>query len=195
MTFSITARCRRTGDLGAAVTTKFFAVGALCPAVRAGVGAVASQAVPNPALKAACLDRLANGAPPDEALRQALASDALAHRRQVGLIDAGGRAAAHTGAKCEDARGHIIETDGVIAGNTLVSDDVLRAVASSWRQTSEGDGWPSACWRRWTLARPPGATAVGANRRPCWSATPTRCWRSTFVSTITPIPWSSCVDC
>ncbi len=139
MTFSITARCRRTGDLGVAVTTKFFAVGALCPAVRAGVGAVASQAVPNPALKEECLDRLASGAPPEEALRQALAADALAHRRQVGLIDAGGRTAAHTGANCEDARGHIIETDGVIAGNTLVSEDVLRAVASSWRQSSEGD--------------------------------------------------------
>lgn len=139
MTFSITARCRRTGDLGVAVTTKFFAVGALCPAVRAGVGAVASQAVPNPALKAACLDRLANGVPPEEALRQALASDAVAQRRQVGLIDASGRGAAHTGAKCEDARGHIIESDCVVAGNTLVSEDVLRAVASAWRQTSAGD--------------------------------------------------------
>jgi uncharacterized Ntn-hydrolase superfamily protein len=90
-------------------------------------------------LKAECLDRLANGAPPEEALRQALASDELVERRQVGLIDANGRVAAHTGAKCEDARGHIIETDCVVAGNTLVSEDVLRAVASSWRQTSEGD--------------------------------------------------------
>ncbi len=139
MTFSITARCRRTGDLGVAVTTKFFAVGALCPAVRAGVGAVASQAVPNPALRAECLDRLANGARPEEALRQALATDTQAQRRQVGLIDAGGRTAAHTGAKCEDARGHVIESDCVVAGNTLVSEDVLRAVASSWSETSDGD--------------------------------------------------------
>lgn len=137
MTFSITARCPRTGDFGVAVTTCWFAVGSLCPAVRAGVGAVASQSFVNPALKGACLDRLANGLAPETALAEALAEDPSPEIRQVGLIGVRGRGAAHTGTGCDSVCGHLIETDAVIAGNMLAPGGVLDAVAAAWRANAE----------------------------------------------------------
>jgi uncharacterized Ntn-hydrolase superfamily protein len=139
MTFSIVARCQRSGELGAAVTTAWFAVGSLCPAVRHGIGAVASQADVNPRLRTECLDRLARGVAADITLGEALSTDPSPERRQVGLIDASGRTAAHTGDGCVDAHGHIIESNCVIAGNTLLSTGVLDAVAASWRDTNERD--------------------------------------------------------
>jgi uncharacterized Ntn-hydrolase superfamily protein len=135
MTFSITARCERTGEIGVAVSTAWFAVGSICPAVRANVGAVASQAVVNPNLRAACLDRIARGVRPEVALSEALETDESPEQRQLGLVDAAGRAAAYTGAACPDDSGHRVESGCVIAGNILSSIEVLDAMQSSWSET------------------------------------------------------------
>jgi uncharacterized Ntn-hydrolase superfamily protein len=134
MTFSITARCERTGELGVAVATAWFAVGSICPAVRAGVGAVASQALVNPNLREACLDRIAAGAGPELALAEALEMDASPEQRQVGVVDAAGRAAAHTGTACASHSGHRIDGSCVVAGNTLCSVEVLEAMQSAWNE-------------------------------------------------------------
>jgi len=139
MTFSISARCHRTGDLGVAITTAWFAVGSICPAARVGVGAVASQARANSALRGACLDRIAAGEAPQAALREALAADAGAVHRQVGLIDAAGRTAAYTGAECIAERGALELEDAVIAGNMLASQNVLSAMAAAWTSSRSGD--------------------------------------------------------
>lgn len=139
MTFSIAARCERTGELGVAVSTAWFAVGSICPAVRASVGAVASQALVNPNLRAACLDRIAAGAEPELALAEALEMDASPEQRQLGLIDAAGRVAAHTGAACPGASGHRIDGSCVIAGNTLRSVEVLEAMRSSWNKVRSNE--------------------------------------------------------
>jgi uncharacterized Ntn-hydrolase superfamily protein len=161
MTFSISAVCARSGDVGVAVTTAWFAVGSICPAVRANIGAVASQAVVNPNLRAACLDEISSGAQPELALAKALRADAAPEQRQLGLIDATGRTAAHTGAACPGACGHRIERDCVIAGNTLSSIGVLDAIASSWRATSDGD---SALAERMLMALDAGQKAGGDKR-------------------------------
>lgn len=139
MTFSITARCRHTGDVGVAVTTAWFAVGSVCPAARADIGAVASQALVNADLRAACLDRIAAGAAPELALAEALKMDAAPEQRQVAVVDAAGRTAAHTGAACPSESGHRIDGSCVIAGNTLCSIEVLDAMQSSWHEPSNSD--------------------------------------------------------
>jgi uncharacterized Ntn-hydrolase superfamily protein len=139
MTFSITARCHKTGELGVGITTAWFAVGASCPAARAGVGAIASQAMANSSLRGICLDRLEQGEAPEAALAAALSADAGVATRQVALIDAQGRTAVHTGDQCVGACGSRIVADAVIAGNMLASDAVLDATAAAWLQTRDTD--------------------------------------------------------
>src|SRR5437870_8268487 len=97
-TFSIVARCARTGELGVAVSTKVPAVGSLCPFVRARVGAVATQAWVNPYLGPRILDALAAGASAQSALRDAVGAEVDRELRQIGVVDARGESAAFTGA-------------------------------------------------------------------------------------------------
>lgn len=93
-TFSIVARCARTGRLGGAVSTAVPAVGAICPHVRAGVGAVASQSWANPYLALDALDLLADDVAAAVALHRVVAADEGRELRQVGVVDAGGGSAA-----------------------------------------------------------------------------------------------------
>jgi uncharacterized Ntn-hydrolase superfamily protein len=106
MTFSIVARDAQSGMLGIAVTTKFFGVGSLCPFARAGVGAVATQALVNPTYGPRGLDLLARGLSPDEVADTLLQADEGRDHRQLHLIDASGRVAARSGGECIDWFGH-----------------------------------------------------------------------------------------
>src|SRR5438093_6439630 len=99
-TFSIVARDPHNGDLGVAVASKFLAVGSVGPWARAGAGAVATQARANIAYGPDGLALLENGRSAQEALDELLASDELRDQRQVGIVDAHGGAAAHTGVEC-----------------------------------------------------------------------------------------------
>ena len=161
MTFSITARSEDTGEIGVAVATAWFAVGSVCPAVRVGIGAVASQALVNANLRTACLDRIALGVQPDLALAEALETDASPEQRQLGVVDAGGRVAAHTGEGCPDEAGHRIDRGCVIAGNTLSSIEVLNAMQSSWSETR---GCDLALAERMLMALQAGQLAGGDAR-------------------------------
>src|ERR1700712_4514343 len=96
-TFSIAAIDSRTGEVGAAVTTRVPCVGNGVPWVRKGVGAVATQANTRTEYGNELLDALARGETPDEALKRALAADTNAASRQIGVIDIKGRTAQHTG--------------------------------------------------------------------------------------------------
>ena len=87
-TFSIAARCARTGMFGVAVSTAVPGVGGICPFLRAGAGAVSTQSWVNPYLGIDALDRMAAGASATEALDAALAGDKARHLRQIGLVDA-----------------------------------------------------------------------------------------------------------
>jgi uncharacterized Ntn-hydrolase superfamily protein len=108
VTYSIVARDDATGDLGVAVQTAMFAVGSIVPWVRAGVGAVATQAIGEPAYGPRCLDALAGGATASEALAAARADDPMAELCQVGVVGAGGTVATVTGTLCIDHAGDAV---------------------------------------------------------------------------------------
>jgi uncharacterized Ntn-hydrolase superfamily protein len=131
VTWSILARDGR-GHYGAAVASRFFAVGALCIHTRRGVGAVATQALLNPLYGPAALDRLARGEPPAAVVAVLTAADAGAAQRQLHVLGASGRAAAHTGDQCIDWCGHRVFDDFSVAGNMLAGPQVLQATIDAF---------------------------------------------------------------
>jgi uncharacterized Ntn-hydrolase superfamily protein len=136
-TFSIAAVDPRTGEVGVAVTTRVPCVGNGVPWVRAGVGAVATQANTRTQYGDELLDALAKGESPDAALRRLLAADSASASRQVGVIGIDGRRAQHTGSATQAWAGHRAGTNYVTQGNLLVGKDVVDAVAAAF-EASEG---------------------------------------------------------
>jgi uncharacterized Ntn-hydrolase superfamily protein len=136
-TFSIAAVDPRTGEVGVAVTTRVPCVGNGVPWVRAGVGAVATQANTRTEYGQQLLDALAKGEDPARALDRALAADSQAASRQVGVIAANGKSAQHSGRGNTAWAGHRAGTNYVTQGNLLVGPEVLEAVGRSF-EASEG---------------------------------------------------------
>lgn len=125
MTWSIVAHDPATGAFAVAVTTCAFAVGASCPFVRSGVGAVSTQSMTNRYLGPAVLDGLARGLAPADAIRGALAGDAGAGLRQVHAVDRLGRTAAWTGENCVEWCGSVDAPGVSVAGNMLAGEGVV----------------------------------------------------------------------
>jgi uncharacterized Ntn-hydrolase superfamily protein len=137
MTWSICVHDPETGAFGVAVATCAFAVGASCPYVRAGVGAVSTQSITNRYLGPAVLDGLARGLAPADAIAGALAGDAGAALRQVHAVDRHGRAAAWTGGHCVEWCGSVSATGAGVAGNMLANGAVVADTLAAW-QGAEG---------------------------------------------------------
>ena len=133
MTWSIVARSD-DGALGVAVASRFFAVGALCPHVRPRTGALSTQALVNPCYARAVLDGLARGDPPADAIRCVIAADEGRDHRQLHVVDARGRTAAHTGSACIDWCGHRAADGYSVAGNMLAGPQVLEATAQAYEK-------------------------------------------------------------
>jgi uncharacterized Ntn-hydrolase superfamily protein len=132
-TFSIVAADPTTGEVGCAVQSKYFAIGAVTPWVRAGVGAVATQAMGVVARNGQrALSELAAQVDPAAALDQALAEDADRELRQLGAVSADGRAAAFTGRDCSEWAGHLVGDGFAVQGNMLANADVLAAMRSAF---------------------------------------------------------------
>ncbi|UFX43296.1 DUF1028 domain-containing protein [Bradyrhizobium sp. 41S5] len=129
MTWSIIARDSATGQLGIAVATRFFAVGALVPHIAPGIGAIATQALVNPYYGIDGLTLLRDGKSPHEAITALLAPDGGRESRQVHVMDSKGRIAAHSGKDCIDWFGHIAGDGFSIAGNMLAGPAVLDETA------------------------------------------------------------------
>lgn len=125
MTWSILAHDPDTGAFGVAVTTCAFAVGASCPFVRAGVGAVSTQAMTNRYLGPAVLDGLARGLGPKAAIEGALCGDDGKHLRQVHALDRYGHHAIWTGGGSFDWAGGVSGANAGVTGNTLAGPDVV----------------------------------------------------------------------
>ena len=140
MTFSIVARDPATGDLGVAVQSKFLAVGSVVPWARAGVGAIATQAFANVAYGPDGLALLAGGATAEDALARLVAADDLAAERQVGLVDARGRSASHTGGRCFAWAGGRIGPDFAAQGNILAGAAVVDGLVDTF--TAGGQPFP-----------------------------------------------------
>jgi uncharacterized Ntn-hydrolase superfamily protein len=132
MTYSVVARDPASGALGVAVQSCFFAVGAVVPWARPGVGAVATQAFADPAYGHRCLDALAAGSSAAEALSSASAADPAAFLRQVGVVAADGSVAAHTGTGCIDHAGHRTGDGVAVQANMMASPSVWPAMADAY---------------------------------------------------------------
>ncbi|MGE0751788.1 MAG: DUF1028 domain-containing protein [Variibacter sp.] len=137
MTWSIIARDVATGDLGIAVATRFFAVGARVPFIKSGVGAVATQALVNPFYGVEGLQLLEEGRPPDEVVRMLTSADAGREHRQVHVMNAVGAIAAHTGRECVDWCGHIQRENLSVAGNMLAGVTVIEETAAAYENESD----------------------------------------------------------
>ena len=138
-TFSIAAIDPRTGEVGAAVTTRVPCVGNGVPWVRKGVGAVATQANTRTEYGNELLDALAKGEAPDAALKRLLAADSGAQGRQIGVIDIQGRTAQHTGTGPQDWKGHRSGKNYVTQGNVLIGPQVIEAVAKSFEASENSN--------------------------------------------------------
>jgi uncharacterized Ntn-hydrolase superfamily protein len=132
MTWSIVAHEPSTGAFAVAVTTCAFAVGASCPFVRAGVGAVSTQSITNRYLGPAVLDGMARGLSPAAAIEAALVGDEGKGLRQVHAVDRHGRSAAYTGANCVEWCGEITSPGVSFAGNMLAGPAVLADTYASF---------------------------------------------------------------
>lgn len=137
MTFSLAARCPRTGMFGAAVTTSSIAVGSRCVFARAGIGAVLTQHRTDPRLGPRGLDFLAAGKTAEEAMAALVASTPHHGWRQLAIVDAAGRTAHYSG--------HLIQSihdgvtgDGVVAvGNILKEKGVPAAMVRDFARAPE----------------------------------------------------------
>lgn len=137
MTFSIAARCPRTGMLGVATSSKFLAAASLVPYCRAGVGAIASQSFANPYLGIDGLVLLEHGLAAERVMERLVESDSGRVLRQFAVVDGNGRAAAHTGDRCIPWAGHVEGGGYVCLGNILAGEDVVKGMARAFEMSAE----------------------------------------------------------
>jgi len=136
-TFSIVARDPLTGELGVAVQSHWFSVGALVPWAEAGVGAVATQSFVEVSYGPEGLRLLREGRSPQEALKILTAADPQREVRQVGIIDARGAAASWTGRECISYAGHRAGKDYAVQGNLLAAPEVWERMGGAF-EAAEG---------------------------------------------------------
>jgi uncharacterized Ntn-hydrolase superfamily protein len=131
-TFSITARCKKTGMLGVAVSTARPAVGSLAPYAKAQIGAISTQALVNPYYGIDGLRYLGEMKDAKEVLQRLLSEDEESERRQLAIVDHNGRTAAFTGSETVPWQGHIEGDHFVVAGNMLKGPDTLEAMVKAF---------------------------------------------------------------
>jgi uncharacterized Ntn-hydrolase superfamily protein len=137
-TFSIVAFDPETDSLGVAVQSKFLAVGSVVPWARAGVGAVATQAMANYNYGPHGLDLMSEGNSAEQTVQALTSADEDREHRQVGIVDALGRTSTFTGSECFDWAGGVTGEHYAAQGNILVGRETVEAMASTYEQT-DGD--------------------------------------------------------
>jgi uncharacterized Ntn-hydrolase superfamily protein len=137
-TYSIVAFDRSTGELGVAVQSHWFSVGSIVPWVESGVGAVATQSFVEPSYGPLGLELMRAGKSAEETLAALLKADKNEASRQVGMIDARGKAAAHTGKNCIPEAGHVIGDGFSCQANLMLKNTVWKAMAHAF-ETTKGE--------------------------------------------------------
>jgi uncharacterized Ntn-hydrolase superfamily protein len=132
MTWSILVRDPATGALGAAVASRFFAVGGLCIHVEGGVAALATQALVNPMYAVHAMPRLRAGEGARAVLASLVAPDPHHAQRQFHILDASGAIAQHSGPDCVTWAGHVAGQDVSVAGNMLAGPQVVQATLDAY---------------------------------------------------------------
>jgi len=136
MTWSIIAR-DSGGAYGIAIASKFFAVGAICPHGEGGVGALSTQALPNPLWGYRGMRLLREGMAAQAVVDHLVTPDKGAEQRQLHVHDARGGIATHTGVRCIDWCGHVVRPGVSVAGNMLAGPDVVAATAHAFETSKE----------------------------------------------------------
>jgi uncharacterized Ntn-hydrolase superfamily protein len=135
MTFSIVARCAQTGMFGVAVSSSSPAVAARCAHARAGIGAVASQNITDPALGVRALDLMRLGASASQAIDVLLSSVDFMNYRQLLIVDKRGQSAIHTGSEalgvCAEARNENVACGGNLLADVGVPEAMVTAFLTS----------------------------------------------------------------
>ncbi len=137
MTFSIAARCARTGMLGVAVSSSSIGVASRCAHVRARVGAALSQNVTNPALGTQMLDFVQSGLDGPTALDRVVASERQPQWRQLVIVPLRGAPAIHTGVHALGVSAQALGADCASAGNLLADSAIPRIMVDAF-ETSGG---------------------------------------------------------
>ncbi len=137
-TYSIVARDPATGELGVAVQSHWFSVGSVVSWAEAGVGAVATQSIVDPGYGPLGLSLMRAGRSAPDSLKALLAGDSQREVRQVGMVDAQGRAATHTGALCIPAAGGQSGQEYVVQANLMEKPSVWPAMARAF-EAAKGD--------------------------------------------------------
>jgi uncharacterized Ntn-hydrolase superfamily protein len=137
-TYSIVARDPATGRLGVAVQSHWFSVGSIVTWAEAGVGAVATQSLVDPSYGPLALELLKAGRSPEEALKGLIAADDGSAVRQVGIVDAQGRVAVHTGSGCIPEAGHHSGDGYTCQANLMEKNTVWDAMARAY-EAAEGE--------------------------------------------------------
>ncbi|MGJ4943789.1 DUF1028 domain-containing protein [Bradyrhizobium sp. HKCCYLS1011] len=132
MTWSIIAKDQASGQIGIAVATRFFAVGARVPFIVAGRGGLATQALVNPYYGIDGATLLREGRPPQQIIEILTSADPGRESRQLHILDSQGRIAVHTGKDCIDWCGHVQGDGFSIAGNMLAGAEVLNQTAEAY---------------------------------------------------------------
>lgn len=138
-TFSVVARCARTGQLGVAVSSAVPAVGSICPFVKSGVGAVSTQSWVNPYLALEALRLIEAGNPVQQSLAAVLDTDDAKDLRQIGVVGHRGESAAWSGKQCTPWFGHVVADNFAIQGNMLTGASVIEAMAAAMRASESLD--------------------------------------------------------
>ena len=136
-TFSIVGYDPDNGDLGIAVQSKFFAVGAVVPWAEAGVGAVATQSWANTTYGPRGLELLKIGLSAQQTLDHLIKDDSGQKTRQVGIVDANGHVANHTGEGCHDWAGAVSGKNYTAQGNILAGEAVVKAMGEAFEQSED----------------------------------------------------------
>jgi uncharacterized Ntn-hydrolase superfamily protein len=182
MTYSIVARDPVTGELGGAVQTRWFAVGAGVLWAEGGVGAVATQSFTEVAHGPNGLGLLRSGRPPAEALASVMAADPGRETRQVGIVGLDGAAAAFTGSSCVEAAGHVTGPDVSCQANMMERDTVWAAMLDAFSsaagdlaerlmaalRAAEAEGGDVRGRQSAALVVVPGPGATDGARPPAW---------------------------
>ena len=166
-TFSIVTFDSETNSLGVAVQSKFLAVGSVVPWARAGVGAVATQAMANYNYGPHGLELMAREKTAYETVEELISADEDREHRQVGVVDARGRAATFTGSECFEWAGGITGEHYAAQGNILVGGETVEAMARAYEES--GGDLAARLLSALEAGQAAGGTPGGSSRRRCSS--------------------------
>jgi uncharacterized Ntn-hydrolase superfamily protein len=135
-TYSIVAVDLEAEQWGVAVQSKFLSVGSVVPWAEPEIGAIATQAYANPRYGPNGLQLLREGLSAQDVVDKLTSEDEGRDHRQLGVVDAQGRAATYTGKECLDWAGGRTGAGYAAQGNILVSSETVDAMAETFEQST-----------------------------------------------------------